>query len=104
REALELALYTFRYLPDAESVMVLLPPPPKTAEEQAAAAAAATAGQTASTPPPTIPAIFYRPGDLKQQLQVPLGNTLGPKAPSTDAFSGREADTVATLTLSNSFN
>ena len=30
REALELALYTFRYLPDAESVMVLLPPPPPT--------------------------------------------------------------------------
>ena len=43
-------------------------------------------------------------GDLRQQLQVPLGNTLGPKAPSTDAFTGREADTVATLTLSNSFN
>jgi hypothetical protein len=104
REALELALYTFRYLPDAESVMVLLPPPPKTAEEQAAAAAAASAGQPAATPPPTNPAIIYRPGDLNQQLQVPLGNTLGPKAPSTDAFSGREADTVATLTLSNSFN
>ncbi|MDA0159636.1 hypothetical protein OM076_05135 [Solirubrobacter ginsenosidimutans] len=103
REALELALYTFRYLPDAESVMVLLPPPPKTAEAQAAAAAAATTGQTSPTDT-AIPAIFYRPGDLRQQLQVPLGNTLGPKAPSTDAFSGREADTVATLTLSNTFN
>ena len=91
--------------------MVLLPPPPQTADEQAAAAAAASAsaagaGSTAQAAPTdtTIPAIFYRPGDLRQQLQVPLGNTLAPKAPSTDAFSGREADTVATLTLSNSFN
>ena len=44
REALELALYTFRYLPDAESVTVLLPPPPPTTEEQQAAALAAATG------------------------------------------------------------
>jgi hypothetical protein len=48
--------------------------------------------------------LFYRPGDLKPQLQVPLGQTLGPKAPSTDTFSGPEANTVETLTLSNRFN
>ena len=36
REALELALYTFRYLPDAESVMVMIPPPPQDAATTAA--------------------------------------------------------------------
>ena len=32
REALELALYTFRYLPDVEGVVTLLPPPPPEAD------------------------------------------------------------------------
>jgi hypothetical protein len=106
REALELALYTFRYLPDAESVTMLLPPPPLTDEQKAAAqaaAATAAAGTSAATAPPPAPAIFYRPGDLKPQLQLPLGQTLGPKAPSTDSFTGPEATTVNTLTSSNSF-
>ena len=40
REALELALYTFRYLPDADGVVTVLPPPPP--------AAAATASPTAT--------------------------------------------------------
>ena len=79
----------------------MLPPSPPTKEQEAAALAAASTGQP--TDPPVQPAIFYRPGDLKQQLQMPLGNTLGPKVPSTDAFSGPEANTVQTLTLSNSF-
>jgi hypothetical protein len=100
REALELALYTFRYLPDAESVIAVLPPPPPTAQDAQSAALAAAGGSTSSPP---INAVFFRPGDLKPQLQVPLGQTLGPKAPNTDTFSGAEADTVETLTLSNVF-
>jgi hypothetical protein len=107
REALELALYTFRYLPDAESVVVLLPKSPPTKEQEAALAAAATAASTGApvdtSKLPPQPALFYRPGDLKQQLQLPLGSTLAPKAPSTDSFSGPEADNVATLTKSNLF-
>jgi hypothetical protein len=106
REALELALYTFRYLPDAESVTMLLPPPQQTDEQKAAAQAAAlaaTAGTGSAAAPPPQPAIFYRPGDLKPQLQLPLGQTLGPKAPSTDSFTGPEATTVNTLTSSNTF-
>ena len=54
REALELALYTFRYLPDAESVMVLLPPPPPDAATTAAnaevAQQAAAGDQEAAAP------------------------------------------------------
>lgn len=102
REALEIALYTFRYLPDAESVTVLLPPPPPTAEQQQAAALASVTGTTGSTQQP-LTALFYRPGDLRQQLQMPLGNTLAAKAPSTSSYSGPEATDVETLTLSNKF-
>jgi hypothetical protein len=103
REALELALYTFRYLPDAESVTMLLPPPPPTEKEKQAAALATASGSSSASATP-LTAIFYRPGDLRQQLQVPLGNTLTAKAPSTSSFSGPEASTVETLTLSNRFN
>src|SRR3954471_14080137 len=98
REALELALYTFRYLPDAESVTLLLPPPPPTAADQAAALSGSSSTDTPLT------ALFYRPGDLKQQLQMPLGSTLGRKVPSTNSFTGPEATNVETLTLSNRFN
>jgi hypothetical protein len=101
REALELALYTFRYLPDAESITMLLPPPPPTEAEKKAEALATAAGQTPNPKP--LPTLFYRPGDLKPQLQVPLGQTIGTKVPSTDSFSGPEADNVETLTLSNRF-
>ncbi|WP_028066369.1 hypothetical protein [Solirubrobacter soli] len=102
REALELALYTFRYLPDAESVIAVLPPPPPTTQDATAAALAAATGSSSSSSTP-INAVFYRPGDLKPQLQVPLGQTLGAKAPNTDSFSGAESDTVETLTNSNVF-
>jgi hypothetical protein len=99
REALELALYTFRYLPDADSVTVLLPPPPPTEKEKQAAAL--TGAPAVSSAPKTV--LFYRPGDLKQQVQMPLGNTLAARAPSTDKFAGAEAANVDTLTLSNKF-
>jgi hypothetical protein len=102
REALELALYTFRYLPDVESITMLLPPPPPTEDEEKAAALAAASGQVPESKP--LSALFYRPGDLKPQLQVPLGQTIAAKAPSSDTFTGPEADTVETLTLSNRFN
>jgi hypothetical protein len=98
REALELALYTFRYLPDVEMVVALLPPPPPTAEETAAASAG-----LATTNPNAKTAVFYRPGDLKAQLQVPLGHTLSAKAPNPDTIGGRELKTVELLTQSNIF-
>jgi hypothetical protein len=48
-------------------------------------------------------ATFYRPGDLKPQLQTPLGATLGANTPTADTFGGPEADTVEALTQSNLF-
>ena len=61
REALELALYTFRYADDVDMVVTLLPPPPPKAGEQD------TAGEL-----PPVQALFFRPGDLQSELGVPL--------------------------------
>ena len=99
REALELSLYTFRYLPDAEMVVVMLPPPPPTKEESANPLAAATATPDSNQ----RTALFYRPGDLKQQLQVPLGVTVPAKAPTVDTINATEAKQIDSLTLSNKF-
>jgi hypothetical protein len=93
REALELALYTFRYVPDVDMVVALLPPP-KPADGE-------TAEEAAKKNPPQ--AIFYRPGDLKGQLLVPLGKTVPAKAPTPDSIPTGEANTIDALTLSNLF-
>jgi hypothetical protein len=117
REALELSLYTFRYLPDVEMVTVMLPPPPASTEASAKptptpAAGATTLSTTESNSPcidnpdgtnPCKSALFYRPGDLRQQLQMPLGFTLKAKAPSPDDLSPSEAKAIDSLTLSNKF-
>ena len=93
REALELALYSFRYLDDVTMVAVLLPQTAKQAERNAGGAAAA----------PETNAIFYRPGDLLDQLQVPLDRTLSPKTPRPSTMTKDEAARVDDLTLRNLF-
>jgi hypothetical protein len=90
REALELALYTFRYIKDVNTVMTLLPTIPKGAPTQGG-----------PTTQPQSQAVFYRPGDLKQQLQVPLTATMSPKTPVAGAIQDGRA--VDALTLSNLF-
>jgi hypothetical protein len=101
REALELALYTFRYLPDVEMVVTLLPPPPPNDGEESSTTNPLT-GQPLD--PNNMTAIFYRPGDLKPQLQTPLGVTVPAKTPNPDTMdSAPEAKTVETLTQSNIF-
>jgi hypothetical protein len=93
REALELALYSFRYLEDVTMVAVLLP---QTAEQAAVnVAGAASAPQTN--------AVFYRPGDLLAELQVPLDRTLSPKTPRPSTMGKAEASRVDSLTLRNLF-
>jgi hypothetical protein len=101
REALELALYTFRYLPQVEHVVTLLPPPPP---EKGSPADSATSGllQTGADPD-QMTAVFYRPGDLMQQLQIPLGQTLSATVPPPEQMGGAEGKTVDALTLSNMF-
>lgn len=87
REALELALYSFRYLEDVTMVAVLLPQSPT----------ASTAEQRQTR------AVFYRPGDLLPQLQVPLTETLSPKTPTPATMAPAESDRVDDLTLRNLF-
>jgi hypothetical protein len=113
REALELALYSFRYLEDVSMVVALLPPPPSDdAAAKGAKAGAKGANGTgkssgqASKPDPAATqrqAIFYRPGDLRPQLEVPLGATMSADAPTPEAYKGAEARRIDTLTLSNLF-
>jgi hypothetical protein len=91
REALELALYSFRYLNDVDMVVTLLPPPPPKKGKEAQA-----------TQQPTE-AVFYRPGDLLPQLQVPLGVTLPSATPRPSSIPRGEARRVDSLTNSNMF-
>ena len=61
REALELALYTFRYLDGVHQVVVFMPPPP---------------GQRPSE------VVFFRKGDVKTELDRPLYSSLSPRVPN----------------------
>jgi hypothetical protein len=96
REALELALYSFRYLPDVDMVLTILPPAPKA--EQILPAKERKAAE-----PFQPQALFYRPGDLKDRLAVPLRATMADKPPALEQLGGEEAKRVDSLTLSNLF-
>ena len=89
REALELSLYSFRYLDDVTMVAVLLPQSPTDA--------------SASPQDRQTRAVFYRPGDLLEQLQTPLDDTLSPRTPTPSTMTETEADRVDHLTLRNLF-
>lgn len=104
REALELALYSFRYLPNVTMVVTLMPPAPKVEQvhPKLKGKAAAKAAR-AKEPSLQEQAIFYRPGDLKPQLEVPLKFTMNPATPTINRFKGEEARRVDSLTLNNLF-
>jgi len=109
REALELALYTFRYVDGVSQVVVTIPPPPPTPAKDAAgksATASATSGSAAtasgtpatstggasSTPAAASHALMFRSEDVASALGHPLSYTLSANTPrvsqmdrSTDA-------------------
>jgi len=101
REALELALYTFRYIDDVDLVVTLLPPativPVKQPGKNGAAAAAATANTKQTM------ALFFRPGDLEPQLEIPLAATIPPKTPRPETLDQSEARRIDALTSNNLF-
>jgi len=83
REALELALYSFRYINGVDSVVVLLPP---------------RRGQQPSQ------AMLFRNGDLNDQVDRPLRATL-PTAPSTpDRLTTTDVTVVQRLTTPRLYN
>lgn len=89
REALELALYTFRYVDNVDMVVAFLPPPPT------------KKGQTASDTP--TEALFFRPGDLKPELARPVNATIAPATPRPETIGGTEAREIDGLTKPNLF-
>jgi hypothetical protein len=94
REALELVLYPFRYLDDVTMVAVMLPPEARAGQAQDDAEDAQQLERRA---------VFFRPGDLLPQLQVPLVETLPPKTPLARTLSGPESTRIDSLTLGNLF-
>jgi hypothetical protein len=93
REALELALYTFRYVKDVDLVVALLPPKPPDKKKAAASV-------TEDSP---TQALFFRPGDLKPQLEIPLGATIPPRTPRPETIPAPEARRIDALTRGNLF-
>lgn len=67
REALELALYTFRYLSGVHQVLVFMPPVQGKAPSQA---------------------VFFREGDVARELDRPLTASLSPRVPSVANVAG----------------
>ncbi len=95
REALELALYTFRYVKDVDLVVALLPPKPPEAKK-------AANGTTATEDTPTQ-ALFFRPGDLEPQLEIPLRATIPSTTPRPETLPPAESRRIDALTRSNLF-
>ncbi len=78
REALELALYTFKYVHDIDSVSVFLPPRPD--------------GASSAT------SVFLRRSDLSSELSRPLTATIGAATPKIGKMSKRELALVNRIT------
>jgi hypothetical protein len=83
REALEVALYTFKFVPSVNSIAAFMPPPP---------------GQT------TTSVLYLRKEELKDQLHDPLSKTLPLETPPLPTASDRiEQATIDKLTLPHMF-
>jgi hypothetical protein len=77
REILEIALYTFKYVPSVRYIVAFMPPP---------------AGSQ-----PTY-AVYLQKSDLAEQLKTPLSQTLSPRVPLPAAISPHEQQLVVGLT------
>jgi hypothetical protein len=94
REALELALYTFRYVEDVDLVVALLPPKPPEKKKD---------GTTATTEDTPTQALFFRPGDLEPQLEIPLRATIPATTPRPETIPAAESRRIDALTRGNLF-
>jgi hypothetical protein len=77
RQILELALYTFKYVPGMKSVIAFMPPTPGAQPQYA---------------------IYLEKSDVEQQLKLPLVQTLKPKVPLPSAISRKEQQTIDAVT------
>ena len=84
REALEVALYTFKFVPSIDSIVAFMPPPP---------------GETATT------LLYLQKNNLKPELSKPLDQTLPlVKPPLPTVPDARESGTIDKLTLPNVYS
>jgi hypothetical protein len=83
REALELALYTFRYVDGVDSIIAFMPPP---------------RGEQPSS------LLYFRKRDFQDHLDRPLNETLpGDRPPKMDAIPAPERRVIDQLTTKNLF-
>ncbi len=78
REALELALYTFKYVDGVDSVSIFLPPRPD--------------GQASGT------AVFLKKKDVGPELRRPLSESIGAKTPTIGTMPKRDLALVNRIT------
>ncbi len=94
REALELALYTFHYLPGVSEVVVTIPPAPK-----ASTGAKGTSGTSTTASSGPNRALFFRPTTVGPELSKSLGNILPQPTPNVVGMNAsRNAALVAAVT------
>ncbi len=98
REALELALYTFRYLSSADNVLVVLPPGHNAPQVGAGVTPAKSV---------TVAVLFLR-AELKPLLSTPIDTTLDPDPPELSQLAAwsksDEAGIVDEVTARNLFS
>ena len=127
REALELALYTFRYVSGVSQVVVTVPPPPPSGASAAAGSSGSggstgssgssgSAGSSASgsgalgsaaTTAGTTPdhALLFRPQDVAAELDRPLNMSLATRTPTVSTVAqSSDASLVNQLTLHNLYD
>ena len=91
RQSLELALYSFKYVDDLDSVVVLLPPDPDEA--------------TADEGDATTLALFFRRRDLGRELEQPLAQTLrNPTTSRVAVVDAQDALLIDRLTRTRLFS
>jgi hypothetical protein len=107
REALELALYSFRYLGVSEAVVMLPPAVDKNAPALSGQATSASASSSSSDDPPapSTALLFQRDqADVQRALSRPLTATLASKTPSVATVTrSPDAGAVQTLTKTKAY-
>lgn len=89
REAVELALYTFKYVPGTKAVVAYLPPPN---------------GVSSNGQPLPGTSVFLDRRALKASLSRPLRATLSPRTPTIGGMSPSEQTIIDRLTLPRLYN
>jgi hypothetical protein len=104
REALELALYSFKYLGDVQTVVAILPPGHAVTSSRLSAKPP-TAGQTSSSTKPVSLALAFDRKELQPFLSRPLRETLPDALPPTvtEVQSAPESELVSVITAHGLF-